>query len=274
MIPFLKRWLRPFKPVLGPIYRRLVRLTNARSRQQLSIRAQRLAAEAADAARRTAGRADPPIRAMRQYELLELAAEVPYYRARTVYMRRAGDIADELIARDELSTALELGPHIQPLIVGADVMDLRLAPDLRTTGRQVAADATKAPWPFPDKAYDLFVALQVFEHLGTRQADAFREVRRVARHAILSLPIDWEMDDPRNCHHLLRHEKVLEWVAPIVPTRVVEGNGGHRKRLIYVFENLPPLEPEASAGAQIEEPGTADAVPADAVPAPEVATEA
>jgi hypothetical protein len=41
-----------------------------------------------------------------------------------------------------------------------------------------------------DNAYDLFVALQVFEHLGTSQREAFREVRRVARHAIISLPID------------------------------------------------------------------------------------
>ena len=30
----------------------------------------------------------------------------------------------------------------------------------------------------------------------TRQPEAFREVRRIARHAIMSLPIDWDMDDP------------------------------------------------------------------------------
>ena len=251
MIRFLKRWLRPLKPVLGPIWRRLT-ITSEGTRLQLSIRAQRRAAEAADSARRTAGRPQPPIRAMRQYEILELAAAVPYYRARTVYMRAAGDLADELIDRDGLTTALELGPHLRPLIVGADVMDLRLSPDLQTTGRQVAADATKAPWPFADRAYDLFVALQVFEHLGTRQADAFHEVRRVARHAILSLPIDWEMDDPKNCHHRLSHERVLEWVAPVVPTRVVVGNPGRRKRLIYIFENLPPPDRDAGSPASAE----------------------
>lgn len=253
MIPLLKRWLRPFKPVLGPIWRRLTIVTSQRTGKR-SIRAQRLAAEAADSARRTAGQPEPPIRAMRQYEILELAAAVPYYRARTVYMRAAGDLADELIDRDGLMTALELGPHLRPLIVGADVMDLRLSPDLQTTGRQVAADATKAPWPFADKAYDLFVALQVFEHLGTSQRDAFREVRRVARHAILSLPIDWEMDNPNNCHHQLRHEQVLAWVAPVLPTRVVEGNGGRRKRLIYVFENLPP--PDGDVDADVDADAT------------------
>ena len=67
----------------------------------------------------------------------------------------------------------------------------------------------------PTRAYDLFVAFQVFEHLGDSQPEAFREVRRVARNAILSLPIDWEMADPRNCHHQLSAAKVRAWFAPI-----------------------------------------------------------
>ena len=74
------------------------------------------------------------------------------------------------------------------------------------------------PWPVDDKAYDLFMALQVFEHLTDRQREAFLEVRRIARHAIISLPIDWVMDDPRNCHHQISNERVLSWFAPIVPT--------------------------------------------------------
>ena len=79
---------------------------------------------------------------------------------------------------------------------------------------------------------------QVFEHLGDRQAEAFLEVCRVARHAIISLPIDWEMDDPTNIHHQISNEKALSWFAPVVPTRVELGNPGPRKRLVYVFENL------------------------------------
>ena len=82
------------------------------------------------------------------------------------------------------------------------------------------------PWPVDDKAYDLFMALQVFEHLTDRQREAFLEVRRIARHAIISLPIDWVMDDPRNCHHQISNERVLSWFAPIVPTRIVQGTGG------------------------------------------------
>ena len=157
-------------------------------------------------------------------------------------MGAASLVAADLIGRKGLTTALELGPYRRPLITGADVMDIRLSPVLHTDGRQIAHDATVAPWPVADKAYDLFVALQVFEHLGTAQAAAFREVRRVARHAIVSLPIDWVMDDPRNCHHRIDEARVLGWFAPVVPSRVVLGNGGRRTRLVFVFEDLSASE--------------------------------
>jgi hypothetical protein len=82
----------------------------------------------------------------------------------------------------------------------------------------------------------------VFEHLGDQQRAAFGEVRRVARHAIISLPIDWQMNDPTNSHHQISHERALSWFAPVVPTRVEVGNPGPKKRLIYVFEDLWPPE--------------------------------
>jgi hypothetical protein len=48
-------------------------------------------------------------------------------------------------------------------------MDVVHNPSLQAEGRRVVANATRTPWAFPDQQYDLFVALQVFEHLGTRQ---------------------------------------------------------------------------------------------------------
>jgi hypothetical protein len=56
---------------------------------------------------------------------------------------------------------------------------------------------------------------------------------------MVSLPIDWVMPDSANCHHQLSHERALSWFAPVVPTSVVIGNGGAKKRLVYVFEDLP-----------------------------------
>ena len=92
------------------------------------------------------------------------------------------------------------------------------------------------------------IEVQVFEHLGTSQNVAFHEVARVARNAIISLPIDWVMDDPSNCHHGITRNRALSWFLPWRPTRIVVGNPGRRTRLIYVFEDLDPTLAEADGG--------------------------
>ncbi len=199
---------------------------------------------------------------MAKAEFEAIAKRYPYYRSRGRYMSVAASLAGDLIEAHGLQSALELGPHLRPVIVGADVMDITAQPDLQIppAARVVLHDATKAPWPIADRQYDLFVALQVFEHLGTAQNAAFQEVRRVARHALISVPIDWEMDDPRNCHHRISQERALAWFQPLVPSRVEVGNPGSRKRLIYVFENLDTA-PTASP----------DGHPRDARPVPDLA---
>ena len=154
-------------------------------------------------------------------------------------MTVAAEVVGDLIGRRDAATALELGPNARPLVVGADAMELEGRPQLAAGSKLYVHDATVTPWPIPVRAYDLFVALQVFEHLGNRQREAFREVRRVARHAVISLPIDWQMPDPTNIHHGISNDRALEWFAPVAPTRVVVGSPGARKRLIYVFEDLP-----------------------------------
>ena len=194
-----------------------------------------------DKAVRTMLRRQPAIRPLLKEEFQAVADRFPYYKGRWKYMFVAGVLSGDIIDTYRAKNALELGPHLRPVIVGADVMDLdeRSRDTLEGAGHVVVHDATVTPWPIADKRYDLFVALQVFEHLGTRQPEAFREVCRVARHAIISLPIDWQMADPENCHHQLSAEKALSWFLPVVPTRIVVGNAGPKKRLIFVFENLP-----------------------------------
>jgi hypothetical protein len=163
----------------------------------------------------------------------------PYYEGRWSYTSVAMAQASSLIKRRHLKTALELGAPLRPIIVGAHVMDVIARPELDPRVPITVHDATQTPWPFGDKSFDLFVALQVFEHLGDQQVEAFREVRRIARNAILSLPIGWELENTLDKHHGISNEKALSWFAPIVPTRVIEGSGGKRRRLIYVFEDLP-----------------------------------
>jgi hypothetical protein len=236
----VRRYLGPFLPVLRPIRRGAQRLLVRSGLPAAWIAVRRAGYEARDRWNADRGRPVPPIRPLRKYEYDALVARAPYYRGRWRYMSVAGRQEADLIERGALRTALELGPHLRPLTVGADAMVLSAREGLECEGAVIVHDATKVPWPMVDGRYDLFVALQVFEHLGDAQALVFREVRRVARNAIISLPIDWVMDDPRNCHHGITNQRVLSWFAPIVPTRVVVGNGGPRKRLVYVFEGLVP----------------------------------
>jgi Methyltransferase domain len=222
----LKRWLRPLRPWLRPIWRWLL-VTTGRSEWTAEERLGRL---------RLGTR---PIRPIRRADFDAMVEAFPYYRNRWGYMSAALLEAGRLIKARNLTSALELGAPVRPIIVGAHVMDYTKRPEYDASVPATTHDATVVPWPFPDKAFDLFLALQVFEHLGNRQPEAFREVRRIARHAILSLPIDWEMDDPQNIHHMISEERVLSWFAPVEPTRVIENMTGRRKRLIYVFEDLP-----------------------------------
>lgn len=236
----LKRLLRPFRPVLLPIWQRVSPLTELTHRRPSIGAAARAVAVGRRKAHVTRQRPIRPI-VKREFDALDRA--FPYYRGRWGYISLACQQARELIDIYGLRSALELGPHIRSVIVGADVMDRHPPPELVAEGRVIVHDAGKMPWPIGDKRYDLFVALQVFEHLKGEQVAAFAEVRRVARHAIISLPIDWVMDDPTNCHHQISHERALEWFHPAVPTRVAQDTTGGRKRLIYVFENLEAPKP-------------------------------
>lgn len=180
------------------------------------------------------------IRPLTRREFDKMVEALPYYGGRWGYTSIALAQAVDLITRRDLRTALELGAPVRPVIVGADVMDYTARPELDASVSVTIHDARRFPWPYADRSYDLFIALQVFEHLGDKQQEAFREVRRIARNAIISLPIEWEMADPTNSHHRISEERVLSWFAPVVPTRIVEGNGGRRRRLVYVFEDLEP----------------------------------
>lgn len=230
-IALLKRWLWPLRPILHPVWRLVQPLFG----RNAAVRAASSTPPATLPVKHVPG----TIRPLTKREFTFIEANDSYYRGRWNYLSVAAAQATELIERHDLHTALELGPWARPLIVGADAMDRIERPDLQKEGMLLVHDATIAPWPVQDKAYDLFVGLQVFEHLKGKQTIAFGEVRRVARHAIISLPIDWVLEDTRNSHHGLTEERARSWFLPVEPTRVVLGNSGPKKRLIFVFEDLP-----------------------------------
>jgi hypothetical protein len=167
-----------------------------------------------------------------------------YYAGRWEYYREVIRIVDEL--RPE--RVLELGPGLMPVVKNADVMinpeeDPYGRPP-RTGGTVIRFDATRKPWPVADKAYDLFIALQVWEHLDNKQSRAFREARRVARAAILSFPWLWECGQDLallRAHDDIDEELIADWTLGVKPLKRIEikRTGEHFSkgpRLIYFWK--------------------------------------
>jgi SAM-dependent methyltransferase len=267
ILSLLKRLFHPLRPVLLPLWRPIRPIVQP-PRPKLAPGTEWQKADRRW--RRLFRLRHAPIRTLGRREFESLALRFPYYRARGRYLSAACAIAEELIDRHRLRSALELGPHVRSIVVGADVMDLEAQAQLEVERRVVVHDAREIPWPFPDRQYDLFVALQVFEHLGDRQNAAFQEVCRVARHAVISLPIDWAMTDPTDIHHGITHERAMSWFQPVTPSRIEIGDPPPKSRVIYVFENLPaqlPVDsmiPEPSERRRRRRPSARPARPSQA----------
>ena len=185
------------------------------------------------------------IRPISRPEFEALAAREPYYRRRWQYQSKATNAGWRILSRccesPQSARVLELGPYKHPLFIGSEVMESNINPDLTNAAGIVCHDARVVPWPFADKTFDMFVALQVFEHLDGAQRAAFIEVRRVARNAIISLPIGWRpraLQDYLNCHFHISHTTAMRWFEPVGPSEILRGNGWPYSRMLYVFENL------------------------------------
>lgn len=147
-----------------------------------------------------------------------------YYLGRWVYLQEVIKMINEI----KPDSVLELGPALFTVVKNADIMrkpetdDWGIPSEIRS--REYLHDATKTPWPVDDKKYDLFIALQVFEHLVDSQIQAFQEVKRIARYAILSLPYKWNCPtDNANYpeHHMIDENTILGWTKGEAPQKWV-----------------------------------------------------
>ena len=165
-------------------------------------------------------------------EYLSLTRGQDYYRKRWPYTDAALRLSD-LVPRESV---LEVGPWGCPIYVGSDTLDRPDSPlgDALT----YAHDITETPWPIADGAYDLLVALQVWEHLEGHQRAAWGEARRVARSIILSVPVYW--DSPRDrTHHGIAFSDVSRWVGNAEPDRTeIVGWTTRHPRMIALWRGV------------------------------------
>jgi hypothetical protein len=158
-------------------------------------------------------------------EFKKFEEQDPYYKGRWPYFKKVNSIIKKL----SISNALELGPYKRPIIHNSDVMDR----DDNYFNLTYHHDASQSPWPIEDSKYDLFIALQVWEHLDGSQKEAFKEVMRISKMAILSFPLNWNC--PGDCHHGITEKQIAEWTLHVKPVKKIKIKGG-QARIIYLFK--------------------------------------
>jgi hypothetical protein len=149
-----------------------------------------------------------------------------YYEGRWAYFNEVINIIQE---EEDIKKVLELGPSFQTIVKNCDIM---VKPENDVWGRpqkhismEYEHDATETPWPIKDKEYDLFIALQVWEHLGDKQEEAFKEVMRTSKMAILSFPYLWDCPkDNANYpeHHMIDEKIIAQWTLNVEPVKVIK----------------------------------------------------
>lgn len=168
-----------------------------------------------------------------------------YYEGRWAYFSEVIKIIQE---NKDVSKVLELGPSFRTIVKNCDIM---VKPDNDVWGRPekyvkkvYEHDATLVPWLIKDKEYDLFIALQVWEHLKDKQKKAFKEVMRISKMAILSFPYMWDCPkDNANYpeHHMISEEIIREWTLGVEPDKIIKiprtGNKVSKgPRIIYFWK--------------------------------------
>jgi len=148
-----------------------------------------------------------------------------YYTGRWAYISEVIKIIKEINPK----SVLELGPSLHPVVKDSDIIikpgDDKWGEPEKWAGFKYYHDAIVKPWPVIDKSYDLFLGLQVWEHLDNKQVLAFKEALRVSKHIILSFPYKWDCLDGRpqyRSHHMIDEEVISDWTMGFQPDRTIK----------------------------------------------------
>jgi hypothetical protein len=90
------------------------------------------------------------------------------------------------------------------------------------------------PYDIPNKHYQTFLALQVWEHLDNQDV-AFREVMRISKSAILSFPYMWPKGKGHDARHVgIDDKKIKKWTCGIEPVKTKLIN--NRMVCVWIFK--------------------------------------
>ena len=113
-----------------------------------------------------------------------------------------------------------------------------------TNGIALSSESTKLNYPeydlnkilydVKDKFFNLFVALQVWEHLDNQQL-AFEEVMRISKSAILSFPYKWPKGKGHDSRHVgIDDRKIKQWTCGVKPEKTKLIN--NRMVCVWIFK--------------------------------------
>lgn len=130
-----------------------------------------------------------------------------YYNKRWRYFKEAIDLVCN--SGLEFSNGIELGCYKFSILRDCDIMD-----KTEYIVGSILHDANIVPWNIPDKKYDIFIALQVLEHLKDQKA-VFREIQRISNNALISLPYKWPHPEGLkwNRHYGIDEDLIFEWTG-------------------------------------------------------------
>lgn len=178
-----------------------------------------------------------PGRLLTKKEVITFQPDDPYYDEQRWDMYYQ-EMVEELLKLRGINSVLELGPYKAPFIEGCDVMDRWDFSEYfpLKVNKVILHDCSEVPFPIKDKEYDLVIACQCLEHFGIRgeQVDAFKEIARISKKAIVSLPYKWYRPRDRD-HHMIDERVFDDWQGDL--KHYYQRTSKHTIVRIYDFEN-------------------------------------
>lgn len=133
------------------------------------------------------------------------------------------------------SNAVDLGPYKLSVIKNSDTIDKE---DRGNTTYIFNANKIDKWQKISAKQYDLFIGMQVFEHLKN-QHEIWQEVKRISNYALISLPYMWNCYNTLLNHHGINEEVIYKWTKMTPTYSIISGGDLNSKnRRIICFYNF------------------------------------